>query len=79
MTPPSSSNTPYYAVIFTATRNTQHDARYGEMAGKMVALATTMPGYIGIEGGTVSPKSGITVSYWDSEVRTSGADWRGFR
>lgn len=55
---------PYYAVIFTSLR-TEGDNGYGEMAEKMVALAQTMPGFLGIE--SVRDGLGITISYWESE------------
>src|SRR5687768_17129727 len=54
---------PYYAVIFTSLR-TAGDGGYGEMAEKMVALATQQPGFLGVE--SVRDGLGITVSYWDS-------------
>ncbi|WP_027856596.1 antibiotic biosynthesis monooxygenase family protein [Marinobacterium jannaschii] len=52
---------PYYAVIFTNER-TDIEAGYGEMAGRMVALAQEQPGFLGIE--SVRETLGITVSYW---------------
>jgi len=52
---------PYYAVIFTSLR-TDGDHGYGEMADKMVALASTQPGFLGIE--SAREGVGITVSYW---------------
>lgn len=57
---------PYYAVIFTAQR-TEGDYGYGAMADKMVELATSQPGYIGIESSRDSDGLGITVSYWADE------------
>ena len=54
---------PYYAVIFTSTR-TEIDNGYGEMADRMVELAATMPGYLGVE--SARSGVGITVSYWAS-------------
>lgn len=55
---------PYYAVIFTSLR-TEGDNGYGEMADRMVELANTMPGFLGIE--SAREGLGITVSYWESE------------
>lgn len=55
---------PYYAVIFSSYR-TAGDNGYGEMADRMVALAATMPGFLGIE--SARDDLGITVSYWESE------------
>jgi heme-degrading monooxygenase HmoA len=54
----------YYAVIFTSTR-TETDEGYHETADKMVELAKTQPGYLGIESARDS-ELGITVSYWQS-------------
>jgi heme-degrading monooxygenase HmoA len=52
---------PYYAVIFSSTL-TEHTEGYGQMADKMVALAQTMPGYLGID--SAREEIGVTVSYW---------------
>mmetsp|Transcript_19903 Transcript_19903/g.25632 ORF Transcript_19903/g.25632 Transcript_19903/m.25632 type:complete len:106 (+) Transcript_19903:145-462(+) len=52
---------PYYAVIFTSIRS-DGDNGYGEMADKMVELASKQSGYLGIESAKES--IGITVSYW---------------
>ena len=52
---------PYYAVIFTSHR-TEGDNGYGEMAAKMVELASRQPGFLGIE--SARQNVGITVSYW---------------
>jgi len=52
---------PYYAVIFTSLR-TEGDHGYGEMAERMVKLASQQPGFLGIESARESV--GITVSYW---------------
>jgi heme-degrading monooxygenase HmoA len=52
---------PYYAVIFTSHR-TDGDNGYGEMATKMVDLASQQPGFLGIE--SAREDLGITVSYW---------------
>ncbi len=59
----STPATPYFAVIFTSIR-TEEDRGYGEMADKMLALAQTMEGYLGIE--SAREDVGITVSYWSS-------------
>lgn len=60
LTPPP----PYYAVIFTSNR-TPIDAGYAETAGRMVALAQSQPGFLGID--SARSEIGITVSYWQSE------------
>ncbi|MCB1755624.1 MAG: antibiotic biosynthesis monooxygenase [Gammaproteobacteria bacterium] len=52
---------PYYAVIFTSHR-TDGDHGYGEMASRMVELASTQPGFLGLE--SAREDVGITVSYW---------------
>jgi heme-degrading monooxygenase HmoA len=54
---------PYYAVIFTSLR-TAGDDGYSAMADAMVRLASTQPGFLGIE--SAREGLGITVSYWDS-------------
>jgi heme-degrading monooxygenase HmoA len=52
---------PYYAVIFTSVR-TDGDNGYGEMATRMLELASRQPGFLGIE--SAREGVGITVSYW---------------
>ena len=52
---------PYYAVIFTSHR-TEGDNGYGEIAERMVKLASQQTGFLGIESARKSV--GITVSYW---------------
>ena len=64
---------PYYAVIFTSTR-TAGDNGYGETADRMVELAATMPGFLGIDSARGADGLGITVSYWRDEA--SIAHWR---
>lgn len=64
---------PYYAVIFASLR-TPGDDGYGETADRMVELARTMPGYLGIETVRGADGFGITVSYWTSEE--SIAAWK---
>jgi heme-degrading monooxygenase HmoA len=54
---------PYYAVIFTSLR-TEGDLGYGRMAEAMEKLASTQPGFLGIE--SARDGLGITVSYWES-------------
>ncbi|NOX40426.1 MAG: antibiotic biosynthesis monooxygenase [Alphaproteobacteria bacterium] len=57
---------PYYAVIFTATVNSD-TAGYDLMATKMSQLAARQPGYIGVEHSRNAQGLGITVSYWQDE------------
>jgi heme-degrading monooxygenase HmoA len=52
---------PYYAVIFTSLR-TDVDDGYGAMATRMLELAATQPGFLGVE--SARDGVGITVSYW---------------
>lgn len=56
---------PYYAVIFSSQR-TEPDSGYGNMAERMVELASNEPGFLGIESVRGSDGFGITVSYWAS-------------
>jgi heme-degrading monooxygenase HmoA len=57
---------PYYAVIFTSQR-TEGDRGYSKMADRMVELAKTMPGYLGVDSVRDGTGAGITVSYWRTE------------
>ena len=52
---------PYYSVIFTSIKN-KNDEGYKEMSEKMVSLAKTQNGFLGVE--SAREKVGITVSYW---------------
>jgi len=54
---------PYYAVIFTSTR-TRVDEGYGDVAARMVELASQQPGFLGVESTRGAEGLGITVSYW---------------
>lgn len=53
--------TPYYAVIFASVR-TAGDNGYSEMATRMVAMASSQPGFLGVD--SAREEIGITVSYW---------------
>lgn len=57
---------PYYAVIFTSLR-TEGDRGYGRMAQRMMELAQSMPGFLGVESVRDPNGLGITVSYWKTE------------
>ena len=59
----NTSQTPYYAVIFTSLR-TEGDNGYASMAEEMDELAKLQPGYLGIE--SARNELGITISYWRS-------------
>ncbi|AOU97555.1 hypothetical protein BI364_05910 [Acidihalobacter yilgarnensis] len=63
---------PYYAAIFTAQPGAD-DAGYVETAARMLILAESQPGFLGVESAHEAG-GGITVSYWrDLE---SIAAWR---
>jgi heme-degrading monooxygenase HmoA len=64
---------PYYAVIFTSQQGAYDDG-YEETAERMVELASTMPGFLGIESARNPEGLGITVSYWKDEA--SIRNWR---
>lgn len=57
---------PYYAVVFSSQR-TEGDQGYGEMADRMVALASQQVGFLGAESARDAAGFGITVSYWANE------------
>ena len=52
---------PYYAVIFTSLQ-TGDVGGYDEASARMLELAATMPGFLGVEAAREG--LGITVSYW---------------
>lgn len=58
---------PYYAVVFSSQR-TEGDHGYDSTAERMVELAATQPGFLGIEHARDGDGFGITVSYWESEA-----------
>jgi len=57
-------NPPYYAVIFCSKR-TDGDNGYNRMSEKMVELASSQQGFLGVESAR-DQEMGITVSYWES-------------
>ena len=65
------TNKPYFAVIFTSLR-TENDNGYADMAKRMVELASSQPGFLGLE--SAREELGITVSYWES--REAIAHWK---
>jgi heme-degrading monooxygenase HmoA len=65
---------PYYCVIFTSRRKPGIDDDYGDASARMLELAQTMPGYLGIESARGADGLGITVSYWESEAAIK--NWR---
>ena len=70
----STPQPPYYAVIFTS-RRTAVDEGYGDVAGRMVELASGQNGFLGVESVRGGDGLGITVSYWASLEDI--AAWRG--
>ena len=64
---------PYLAVIFSNQR-TEGDRGYAVMAERMVELAQTQPGFLGVESARDEEGFGITVSYWRDEA--SIAAWK---
>lgn len=65
---------PYYCVIFTSHRKPGIEDDYGEASDRMLELAGTMPGFLGIESARGADGLGITVSYWESEAAIR--NWR---
>ncbi|MEX0607710.1 MAG: antibiotic biosynthesis monooxygenase, partial [Halofilum sp. (in: g-proteobacteria)] len=59
----STPEPPYYAVIFTSLR-TEGDDGYAAMSERMIELAATQEGFLGVE--SAREGVGITVSYWRS-------------
>ncbi|MBL8032571.1 MAG: antibiotic biosynthesis monooxygenase [Leptospiraceae bacterium] len=64
---------PYYAVIFT-NQHAEHLEGYAETAERMVELARTIDGFLGVESVRAANGLGITVSYWRDEA--SIAQWK---
>lgn len=57
---------PYYSVIFCSQRSADDGESYAEMAERMVELASSQPGFLGVESARDAQGFGITVSYWAS-------------
>lgn len=64
---------PYYAVIF-ASIGTEDIEGYGDAAERMIELAASQPGFLGVDSARGNDDVGITVSYWESEA--SIAAWK---
>lgn len=58
---------PYYVVTFTTVLSKDAGDDYNTTADRMVELAKTMPGYLGVESAR-DENLGITLSYWQSEA-----------
>ncbi len=59
--PAATPEPPYYAVVFTSVLG-EDTAGYGDMAARMVELASRQDGFLGVE--SARENLGITVSYW---------------
>ncbi|OAD43749.1 hypothetical protein LPB72_04360 [Hydrogenophaga crassostreae] len=57
---------PYYVVVFTSQR-TSGENGYDTTADRMVELAQSQPGFLGIESARSEGGFGITTSYWTNE------------
>jgi heme-degrading monooxygenase HmoA len=55
---------PYYSAIFANQRTAGDVAGYDAMADRMVALAASQPGFLGVDSARDAHGFGITVSYW---------------
>ena len=64
----------YFAVIFTAQRSLSGDDIYDITVDRMVLLAQSQPGFLGVESVQGDDGIGITVSYWVD--REAIANWR---
>ncbi len=60
------TNNSKYAVIFTSQRTEGHAAEYEQMAERMIQLASSQKGFLGVESARGADGLGITVSYWQS-------------
>jgi heme-degrading monooxygenase HmoA len=58
---------PYWSVVFVSQR-ADGDEGYAAMAERMLVLAATQPGFLGIEHARDADGFGVTVSYWASEA-----------
>ena len=64
LTPPP----PYVAVIFTNHKVVGDDTAYDITAARMLELARSVDGFLGIESARDANGTGITVSYWRDPV-----------
>src|ERR1700758_3267307 len=55
---------PYYAVVFTSINADVDHSEHAEMYKRMVELAGTYEGYLGIEAARNSDGCGVAVVYW---------------
>jgi heme-degrading monooxygenase HmoA len=62
---------PYYAVVFASVSESltaEAALEYAGVAARMVELAATMTGFLGMDSVRGADGVGITVSYWESEA-----------
>lgn len=64
----STPEPPYYAVIFASRRNEWDPDGYAEASQRMVELAASQPGFLGVDSARDAHGFGITVSYWRDEA-----------
>lgn len=59
---------PYYLVSFSSTLSGEELDKYEVIGDRMVKLAKTMPGFLGLES-VRDPKTGfgVTISYWSDK------------
>jgi heme-degrading monooxygenase HmoA len=55
---------PYYAVIFTSINADGDHAEHAEVSRRMVELAATYDGFLGIEPARSADGSGVSAIYW---------------
>jgi heme-degrading monooxygenase HmoA len=74
--PARTAEPPYYAVIFTSWRTPADAEGYAVTAERMLELAASRLGFLGVESVHAADGQGITVSYWDSleSIRRWGRD-----
>lgn len=60
-----------FAVIFCSQRTADDAGGYKMMGERMMELAQSQPGYVGVETVRGTDGFGITVSYWESEEAIS--------
>jgi heme-degrading monooxygenase HmoA len=65
--PADTPRPPYVAVIFSSVRTADGGEDDAVMADRMVELARTMPGFLGVESVRGADGFGLTVSYWSDE------------
>ena len=56
--------TPYYAAIFTSVNADTDHAEHHTMTQRMLELASSYDGYLGIEPARNEDGTGVAVSYW---------------